>query len=234
MVGIEFKGMKGALPMSPRRRYRRGSQSLGYLVLIAVIGLAWYQGKIPGLPNPGAVLPKLKGISTFVPDARSIGTFFPQVSPLNQSPTFTGSGTGIGQRTKTSGCVSANALPDPACTPGAIFPEATKDQICMPGYSSQVRDVPESLKDKVYAEYGISSHEPGQYEVDHQISLELGGSNDIANLWPEPEEPRPGLHEKDKVENYLHEQVCSGAMSLEEAQNLIAHNWLEVYQQIPK
>lgn len=219
--------------MSPRRRrYRGGSQSLGYLVLIAIIGLAWYQGKIPNLPKPDVVLPKLKGISTFVPDVKWIGTFVPQLQ--NPSPTLTGSGAEIGQRTKTSGCVSTNALPDPACTPGAIFPNATKEEICTPGYSSQVRDVSESLKEDVYAEYGIFSHEPGQYEVDHHVPLELGGSNDIANLWPEPAEPQPGFHEKDKVENYLHDQVCEGAISLRDAQNIIAHDWLEIYQGIPK
>lgn len=139
----------------------------------------------------------------------------------------------IGQRTKTSGCVFANALPDPACTPGAIFPDATADQVCKSGYSSNVRNVPESLKNEVYAEYGIASRAPGQYEVDHHISLELGGSNDIANLWPEPAEPRPGFHEKDKVENYLHAQVCSGKMSLHDAQVQIATNWLAVYQSLP-
>jgi hypothetical protein len=229
--------------MSPRRRrYRQGSQSLGYLILIAVLGLVWYQGKIPGLPKPEAVFPKfksvatlvpnIKGVSTFVPDVKWIGTFIPQAQ--TPSAVSTSSSAGIGQRTKSSGCVSTNALPDSACTPGAIFPNATKEKVCTSGYSSQVRDVPESLKEDVYAEYGITSHQPGQYEVDHQISLELGGSNDIANLWPEPAEPRPGFHEKDKVENYLHGQVCSGAMSLQEAQNMIAHNWLDVYNNMPK
>ena len=140
----------------------------------------------------------------------------------------------IGQRTKTSGCVASNGLPDSACTPGAIFPDATKEQICKPGYSSQVRNVPDSVKNEVYAEYGITHHSPGQYEVDHLISLELGGSNDIANLWPEPAEPRPGFHEKDKVENYMHEQVCSGAISLQQAQTDIANNWLMIYQGMPK
>ena len=140
--------------MSPRRRRsRRGSQSLGYLVLIAVLGLLWYQGKIPGIPQPDVVLPKLKSAATFIPDAQTIRTFIPHVqSPV---PTFAESGTGIGERTKSSNCVAANAMPDPACTPGAIFPEATKEQICTPGYSSQVRDVSESLKEDVYAEYGI-------------------------------------------------------------------------------
>ena len=68
--------------------------------------------------------------------------------------------------------------------------------------------------------------------ADHLISLELGGSNGIANLWPEPASPRPGFHEKDKVEDYLHQQVCNGSMSLSEAQDLIAHNWMKVYRKI--
>lgn len=140
------------------------------------------------------------------------------------------SGGKIGQRTKTSGCVAKGALADPKCTPGAIIADATTDQICTPGYSKNVRNVPESVKNDVYAEYGIASRSPGEYEVDHLISLELGGSNDIANLWPEPADPRPGFHEKDKVENYLHQQVCSGAMSLAEAQTKIANDWLSVYQ----
>ncbi len=139
----------------------------------------------------------------------------------------------IGQRTNTSGCVSQNALPDPACTPGAIFADATKDQICQPGYSKNVRNVPDSEKNDVYDEYGITHHSTGEYEVDHLISLELGGSNDIANLWPEPAEPRPGFHEKDKVENYMHDQVCSGAISLHDAQVQIATNWLQIYNSMP-
>lgn len=140
----------------------------------------------------------------------------------------------IGQRTKTSDCQTTGngKLPDPACTPGAIFPDATKEQICQSGYARNVRNVPTEVKTEAYREYGIKKHRAGEYEVDHLISLELGGSNDIANLWPEPAEPRPGFHEKDKVENYLHEQVCSGAMPLRQAQEQIATNWLQVYDQI--
>ncbi len=149
-------------------------------------------------------------------------------------PAPSANGGEIGKRTKTSGCVSHNALPDSACTPGAIFPDATTDKICQPGYSSSVRNVSTSTKNEVYSEYGISEHTTGEYEVDHLISLELGGSNSIANLWPEPADPRPGFHEKDKVENYLHDQVCSGAMSLHDAQVIIANNWLSVYQRMPK
>jgi len=139
-----------------------------------------------------------------------------------------------GHQTKTSGCAAQGVNPDPACSPGDIFTNVTKDDVCKPGYASSVRNVTDSVKNKVYAEYGIASHQPGQYEVDHFVSLELGGSNDISNLWPEPAKPTPGFHEKDKVENYLHDQVCSGAMTLLQAQVQIATNWLEVYNNLPK
>jgi hypothetical protein len=86
----------------------------------------------------------------------------------------------------------------------------------------------------VYAEYGIAERSPGQFEVDHSVPLELGGSNDIANLWPEAAELRPGFHEKDQVENYLHDQVCAGSISLLDGQRAIARNWLDVYQHLPQ
>jgi hypothetical protein len=55
-------------------------------------------------------------------------------------------------------------------------------------------------------------------EVDHLILLELGGSNEIKNLWPEPDDPRPGWDDKDELENELHRPVCSGEMTLADAQ----------------
>ena len=59
-------------------------------------------------------------------------------------------------------------------------------------------------------------------EIDHIVSLELGGSNDIANLYPERASPAPGYKVKDKLENKLHGLVCSGAMSLRSARVGIA------------
>ncbi len=138
----------------------------------------------------------------------------------------------FGVQTKTSSCRARGALPDPACTPGALMPGVTKSQICQAGYASSVRNVPQSKKDQEYAEYGAARHFPGQYEVDHLVSLQLGGSNDSANLWPEAASPTPGYHEKDRVENYLHDQLCKGKISLRQAQNEIALNWIHVYQQM--
>jgi len=138
----------------------------------------------------------------------------------------------FGVQLKQSGCRVNGALADMACTPGDIITTATKEQICVSGYSSSVRNVPTSEKDQVYASYGIASRTTGEYEVDHLVSLELGGSNDISNLWPEAASPTPGFHEKDQVENYMHAQVCAGAISLHDAQIQIATNWLAVWQQM--
>ena len=104
-------------------------------------------------------------------------------------------------------------------------------QICVPGYSRTVRDVSEATKNQVYAEYSITNRVTGQYEIDHLIPLELGGSNAITNLWPEPAEPRPGFHEKDILENTLHALVCAGPLDLGVAQHAIASNWYQTYQQ---
>ena len=138
-----------------------------------------------------------------------------------------------GVQTKSSGCAVRGPLQDTECTPGDILSNVTKDQVCRSGYASSVRNVTTSTKNKVYAAYGITHHIAGEYEVDHLVSLELGGSNDISNLWPEAASPKPGFHEKDKVENYLHDQVCSGAIALQQAQIEIATNWLNVYNQMP-
>lgn len=122
-------------------------------------------------------------------------------------------------------CHTQSGLPDASCTPGAIFASATVSQICKAGYAHSVRNVPQSEKDKVFAEYGIAQHPTGSYEIDHLVSLELGGSNDIKNLWTEAALPKPGFHEKDQVEDYLHDQVCSGKMALKDAQTGITINW---------
>jgi hypothetical protein len=137
---------------------------------------------------------------------------------------------GLGARTKETDCQVRGPLPDPDCTPGAVFAEATPDIICVSGYTKTVRDVSVSLKKKVYTEYGLAYPQArGTYEADHLIPLELGGNNDIANLFPEVDEPRPGYHEKDLVENYLNHEVCAGRLSLAAAQQQVAKDWTVVY-----
>lgn len=212
-----------------RRRRGHGS-SLNVLILLILFFALWYLGVIPQLPPLSSLIPQAGQLGTVLPQFRTAPP--PATSAASTAPS--NSSEELGKRTKTSGCVSSNALPDPACTPGGVFASATTQQICTIGYTSQVRNVSSAVKSQVYSEYGIASHEPGQYEVDHLIPLELGGSNSIANLWPEPASPSPGFHEKDQVEDYLHQQVCDGKISLPEAQARIAHDWLTVYETMPK
>jgi hypothetical protein len=121
-------------------------------------------------------------------------------------------------------------LPDPQRTPGATL-AVTTDDICVPGYTQVVRDVPAEVKRQVYAEYGIAHHQPGEYEVDHLISLELGGSNSIKNLWPQSYETQPwNAHVKDALEDELHRLVCSGQLDLKTAQRDIASDWIQAYK----
>jgi hypothetical protein len=47
-----------------------------------------------------------------------------------------------------------------------------------------VRHVTAATKRQVFAEYGVDP-KSDKFEVDHLISLELGGSNAIGNLWPQ-------------------------------------------------
>jgi hypothetical protein len=140
-------------------------------------------------------------------------------------------GAGVGHAATGKLCHAKHGLQDSVCTPGAVFSTVTAKQVCRPGYAASVRNVPDSEKRAVFAEYGIrGSHHGGAYEVDHLVSLELGGSNAIENLWPEAASPRPGFHEKDVVENALHRQVCDGTISLRTAQRLIRHDWLRVFR----
>jgi hypothetical protein len=136
----------------------------------------------------------------------------------------------LGRATKRSGCRTHGGLPDSRCTPGARFSRVTRAQVCRPGYAGSVRNVSTATKDAVYRAYGIGGHFDGRDgEVDHLVSLELGGSNSVANLFPEAATPRPGSHEKDRLENVLHRDVCDGRISLAHAQRLIARDWLAAY-----
>ena len=79
-------------------------------------------------------------------------------------------------------------------------------------------------------EYGLEPRSFGSsLEIDHVVSLELGGSNDIANLFPEKADSHPGYHVKDVLENKLHTLVCTGKISLQAAREEIAANWESLF-----
>ena len=133
--------------------------------------------------------------------------------------------------------------PDPARTPGVVNPEITQENIrvtiCNPRWTTKSIRPEENythrLKIEQIAEYGYADSRLRDYEEDHFIPLELGGHpTDPKNLWPEPFEtsiPDGGAHAKDRVESYLRAEVCSGSLTLEQAQHEIAEDWYRVYQE---
>src|SRR4051812_49086752 len=154
----------------------------------------------------------------------------PPAPSLPPTPSVLGISISLGHVTRRRGCHVRGGLPDRRCTPGARFSRVTREQVCRPGYASSVRNVTQATKDAVYGAYGIDAHFDGQDgEVDHLVSLELGGSNARANLFPEAASPRPGSHEKDRLEGALHQEVCNGQISLRHAQHVIAGNWVAAY-----
>jgi hypothetical protein len=109
-----------------------------------------------------------------------------------------------------------------ALTPGVLNPEVTQrtigSTVCKRGWTRTIRPPVEytnDLKLKQMRAYRVTGS-PTRYQEDHLISLELGGHpTDPRNLWPEP---RPRADEVDRIENELNAKVCSGELSLREAQ----------------
>lgn len=126
----------------------------------------------------------------------------------------------------------AGDLPNSTLTPGAAGP-LTASQLCAPTFrTSSVRKVSAKEKAQVYREYGLAPRAaPCPCEVDHLISLEIGGSNALANLWPQSYSGQWNAHVKDRLENRLHRLVCSGQLTLGLAQRAIAGNWITAYKE---
>ncbi len=110
-------------------------------------------------------------------------------------------------------------MPDPKLTPGVVM--TTDLQIVCHTSTAGRRNVTTATRNQVFAAYKITGSRTN-YELDHLIPLELGGSNDAGNLWPEP---APSFHVKDILENRLHALVCAGRLDLATAQHAIATDW---------
>jgi len=108
-------------------------------------------------------------------------------------------------------------------------------------HTSIYRNVSETLKGKVYSRDGVTG---GNHtgicsgaegcEVDHRVSLELGGSNDISNLMIQPYDGPCNAHQKDELENRLHKLSCDKQISLLDAQKVIYNDWQSAYKHYVK
>jgi hypothetical protein len=131
----------------------------------------------------------------------------------------------------------AHRLPDPQKTPGhATYHSAAT--VCAIKSTKDERNVPDSVKQEVYADYGeakCAGHCSGPQgcEIDHLISLELGGANTIDNLWPQPYDSEWNAHDKDRLEGKLHQMICKAkTITLKDAQKEIATDWIAALQEV--
>jgi len=118
---------------------------------------------------------------------------------------------------------STNAiLASPTRTPGVLNPNVTqaniRSTICRRGWTATIRppvSYTDALKVKQMRQYGETGS-TSDYQEDHLISLEMGGSpTDPRNLWPEP---YPRASAMDQIENQLNSQICDGQLTLAQAQ----------------
>ncbi len=117
--------------------------------------------------------------------------------------------------------------PDLSVTPGATDPKVTsatiRSTICRTGYETAYPAVPAALQARVFAEYSIPTPAKS-YVIDLLVPAELGGSDDLSNLWPEPTTGTDSALDKDRIEVRLRNDVCAGKTALATAQHQII-NW---------
>lgn len=112
-------------------------------------------------------------------------------------------------------------LPSKSKTPGyynpAVKQSNIKTTICVKGWTSTVRPpwaYTDYLKGAQIKEWGLPGGK-ADYEEDHFVPLELGGSAyDTRNIWPES---HPQSFVADNVEFALRQQVCAGTLTLSAA-----------------
>jgi hypothetical protein len=130
---------------------------------------------------------------------------------------------GLPEHTMTPG-----TLPESSLTPGAVS-ELTAAELCSGVRPSRV--VPESVRQQVVQAYGMEQVSAGAYELDALITPELGGSTDAANLWPQRyHSPVWNAKIKDELERVLPQMVCDRTITLAQAQQEIASDWIAAYK----
>lgn len=96
--------------------------------------------------------------------------------------------------------------------------------------TSTVRNVPQSLKKKVYIRDGGDLTKTKENEVDHRIALSSGGSNDITNLKLQSYSGSCNARDKDKLEVRIHSLICKKKMKVSVAQEILYNNWENGYE----
>lgn len=107
--------------------------------------------------------------------------------------------------------------------------DTIQQTICIPGYAASVRpstNYTSGIKAKLLRERGLPPSSATEFELDHRIPLALGGHpRSLANLQLQHWEGEDGAKKKDVLERRLQALVCSGRLSLRDAQRDIYRDW---------
>jgi hypothetical protein len=129
-----------------------------------------------------------------------------------------------------SAYLEARPVPNSDLTPGAARPVGLAD-ICPRRQSDLDPAVSPTVQKVVFKEYGIADVPSKDYQVDYLINPQLGGTDDIRNLWPQPYGTTVwNAHAKDALEDRLYQMVCERQIDLASAQRDIAADWIAAYK----
>lgn len=138
-----------------------------------------------------------------------------------------------------AGLAWADDLPNLQITPGVSRAGLSQAKICAIKWGKDARHVTPAMKKQVFGLYGYSGNDDPRCvpagnrrcEIDHLISRELGGADDVRNLWPQAYGTSPwNAVRKDRLENRLHKEMCAGNITLQEARDMLVNDWRIAYR----
>ncbi len=127
----------------------------------------------------------------------------------------------------------ADDIPNLQITPGAVRAGLTKQKICSIKWGKDERHVTDAMKQEVFALYGYTGYDDPRCvpagkrtcEIDHLISREVGGADEVKNLWPQAYGTSPwNAVLKDRLENRLHNEMCAGRITLKVARAILVND----------
>jgi hypothetical protein len=161
---------------------KRSAQVAGAALVVMMVGSAVAPHSAPAASSRHVPTASTSGTSTSAPAPTSAAAAAPDPTPSEADGADP-------QATVVAEALPARSpdLPDRALTPGSVFAGITAADVCLPGYARQARHVTTATRMRVFSLYGIAYPPPsGSYELDHLVPLELGGDNEVSNLWPQP------------------------------------------------